>query len=670
MVRSGHASSIAREIERLRETIRRQDYRYYVLNQPEVSDAEYDALFRSLQALEAQAPELITPDSPTQRVGGVPADAFRQVRHATPMLSLDNAFDEAELSAWEARVKKGLGGETPTYTVELKIDGVGLALRYDRGQLVSGATRGDGLTGEDVTANVRTIRAIPLRLQGEVPLRLEVRGEVYMMKEAFHRYNEAAQRQGGETFVNPRNAAAGSLRQKDPRITVQRPLRFFVHSAGVVDGRRFATHWDFLQVCRAMGLPITDRAVRCETFPEVVQQYRRLMQQRERLAYEADGVVVKVNELALQERLGMTMRSPRWAIAYKFPAHQATTRVLDVLPSVGRTGTITPVAKLEPVRCGGVTIASATLHNYDEVKRLGLKIGDTVVIQRAGDVIPQVIQVLERRRTSAERAISLPTRCPECGASVAKAKAEDVAVRCLNLTCPAQAVQAVIHFAGRSAMDIEGLGDVVAEQLVSRRMVRDIADLYRLRASDLLQLELFADRKAEKLLDAIAASKRRGLTRVLVGLGIRHVGEKAAWVLAQRFGSMERLRAADVKALDDIPEIGPVVAKSIAEFFRLPATRRVLDKLSAAGVRLTEAAVEGPKPFAGRVFVFTGGLSTMSRPEAEALVRQLGGKTSSIVGPSTTHVVAGEAPGSKLAEAQQRGVTILNETQFKKLVGQ
>ncbi|PIQ84589.1 MAG: DNA ligase (NAD(+)) LigA [Candidatus Omnitrophica bacterium CG11_big_fil_rev_8_21_14_0_20_63_9] len=661
------SKDLGAKIDALRKAIRHHDYRYYVLNQPEVSDAEYDRLLRQLQELEAKAPELVTADSPTQRVGGVPDQVFRPVQHATPMLSLDNAFSEEELAAWHQRVLKGLADAEPAFTVELKIDGVSLSLLYERGLLKHAATRGDGTTGEDVTANAKTIRAIPLRLQGEAPRRLEVRGEVYMSLQDFKRYNDRASRQDDETFANPRNASAGSLRQKDPQVTAGRPLRFFAHSYGAVEGMRVATHWEFLETCQRLGLPITEQALVCRTFDDVLTQCRRFERSRERLAYEADGVVIKVNQLALQERLGMTMRSPRWAIAYKFPAQQATTQVLDITPSVGRTGVVTPVASLKPVACAGVTISSATLHNYDEIDRLGVRIGDWVLIQRAGDVIPQVIKAIDSRRTGKERAVKPPSKCPACGGMIIREQ-DEVAYRCINPSCPAQLAREVTHFGSREAMDIEGLGEVVVEQLVAQRMIRDAADVYRLAERQLLTLPLFAERKAQKLLEAIRASRDRGLGRLLYGLGIHHVGERAARDLAEHFGSMERLAAADRDALEQVPGVGPVVAESVAQFFHHPETCKLIDKLSAAGVRMTEARRRGPQPLAGQTFVFTGELETMSRAEAEGLVRQLGAKAGSSVSKLTSYVVVGEAPGSKFEKAKQLGVKILNETQFRKLL--
>ncbi|MBI3325023.1 MAG: NAD-dependent DNA ligase LigA [Candidatus Omnitrophica bacterium] len=654
----------------LRERIRHHDYRYYVLSQPEVSDAEYDRLLRQLQDLEARYPKLVAPDSPTQRVGGLPVESFKPVRHRVPMLSLDNAFDEEELEAWQQRVIKGLDAVEPACTVELKIDGVGIALSYARGRLTQAATRGDGATGEDVTLNAKTIRAIPLRLLDGAPRLLEVRGEIYMTLGDFRRYNAEALRNGAETFANPRNAAAGSLRQKDPQITASRPLRFFVHSYGLVEGKNFRTHWEFLQTCQALGLPITEQASLRHSFKEVFEECRRLEARRERLAYEVDGVVVKVNDLALQKRLGATWKSPRWAIAYKFPAHQATTQVLDVEPSVGRTGTLTPVAKLKPVACGGVTISNASLHNYDEIQRLGVRLGDWVMVRRAGEVIPQVVQVIESRRTGAERPIPIPSACPVCGGAIAKEKEEEVAYRCLNPSCPAQLVRRLIHFAGRDAMDIEGLGEAVAEQLVAKGLVRDMADIYRLAKPQLLGLALFGDKRAENLLAAIEASKPRGLARALYGLGIRHVGEKAAMVLAEEFGVIDALLAAEKDRLREIPEVGPVMAAAIRKTLDQPSAKALIDKLRRAGVMLSQERARGPKPLAGMTLVVTGELAGFTRAEAQALIHRLGGKASSSVSKQTSYVIVGAHPGSKHDKAKALGVKILNEAGFKKLIAQ
>jgi DNA ligase (NAD+) len=661
-------NSLAARITRLRETIRHHDYCYYVLNQPEIADAEYDRLLRALQALEAQAPALVTPDSPTQRVGGALQEGFQPARHLTPMMSLDNAFSVAELTAWHQRVVKGLEGAPATYVVEPKIDGVSLSLLYEDGRLVRAATRGDGATGEDVTANAKTIRAIPLRLRGRTPRRLEARGEVYMRLRDFEAHNAKAQRQGQEIFANPRNAAAGSLRQKDPAVTASRPLRFLVHSYGAVEGCRFTGHWEYLQACQALGLPVEAHAGRWANFEQALAACRRLEANRAGMAYETDGAVVKVDAHVLQERLGATSKAPRWALAYKFPAQQATTQILDITASVGRTGVLTPVASLQPVACAGVTISSATLHNYDEIARLGVCISDWVVIQRAGDVIPQVVKVIESRRTGRERLVEPPRQCPVCRGQVTQ-EAEAVAYRCINPACAAQLARALLHFASREAMDIEGMGEAVVEALIAQRLVHDVGDVYRLKTAQVLKLPLFADKRAQNLLHQIQESRTRPLSRLLYGLGIRHVGERVARDVAEHFGSLERLAQADAAALNAIEGVGPVVAQALIQFFAQPQTQRLLAKLKAAGVRLSEARrPKGPQSLAGQTFVFTGELSSLTRSQAEALVRAQGGQASTSVSRQTSYVVAGNAPGSKLATAKQLGVTILDEDAFEKLL--
>ncbi|MBI3010535.1 MAG: NAD-dependent DNA ligase LigA, partial [Candidatus Omnitrophica bacterium] len=633
-----------------------------------ISDAEYDQLMEQLKALEAQAPKLVTADSPTQRVGGIPSRTFEPVRHAAAMLSLENAFTEQQLDAWHQRVIKALEQQKATFVVEPKIDGVSLALTYDQGILIRAATRGDGTTGEEVTANAKTIRAIPLRLQGDFPKYMEVRGEVFMGISDFQKYNQRGSLRKEETFANPRNAAAGSLRQKDPRITAQRPLRFFTHSYGAATGKEFKTHWDFLLCCQRWGLPITEHAKRCSDFDEVQKYCRALEQKRSELPYEADGVVVKVNEIPLYENLGMTLKSPRWAIAYKFLAHQVTTRILDIIPSVGRTGVVTPVASLEPVSCAGVTISSATLHNYDEVERLKVKIGDRVMIQRAGDVIPQVVKVIESTRSGHERSVSVPSRCPVCGGTITR-DAEEVAYRCINPACSAQLVRSVLHYASRVAMDIEGLGEVVAEALVEKKWIHDVADLYELKAENLRQLPLFADKKAQKLIDAIANSRDRGLARLLFGLGIRHVGERSAMDLARYFGSMDRLMKAKAEELQKVEGIGPVVAQSVEEFFKQSQSKTLIKKLAEAKVSMTQTEKgRGPQLLRGVTLVFTGELSEMTREEAEALVRQLGGVAASSLSRKTAYVVAGKTPGSKLDKAKRLGVKIIDEAEFQRLI--
>ncbi|MHB9154772.1 MAG: NAD-dependent DNA ligase LigA [Endomicrobiales bacterium] len=661
---------VQQEIENLREEIRRHDYLYYVLDQPEISDYEYDRLLKTLQALEKEHPRFITPDSPTQRVAGKAAPTFKPVRHTIPMLSLDNTYSEEELREWYDRVCRGLRGADFELVLEPKIDGVAVNLTYEKGILTVGATRGDGVTGEDVTPNLKSVRAIPLRLlSGRPPGFLEVRGEVYINKDDFEKLNKRMKESGEPAFANPRNAAAGSLRQKNPNITAERPLRFFVHSYGKVAGEQFSTHWEFLQHCRKLGLKPVEQAQLCSRLEEALAFQKSLEQRRDTLPFEVDGMVAKVNSLAQQRVLGFTRKSPRWAIAYKFAARQATTRILAIRAQVGRTGVLTPVADLEPVEVGGVTISHATLHNFDEIKRLDARVGDTVLIQRAGDVIPQVVKVIESKRTGREKEFFPPAHCPACHGPITRATEEEVAYRCLNPSCPAQLEQGLIHFARREAMDIEGLGESAVEHLVRKKSVSNFADLYSLTKDDLLQLEGFKEKKAENLLRAIERSREQPLSRLLFGLGIRHVGEKAAWVLAGRFGDIDRLVEASCDDLTRLNEVGPVMARSVVDFFSQPSVRSLVEKLRKAGVNTTEPKREtAALPLSGKTFVFTGELSAYTRSDAENRVRELGGNPSSSVSRKTDFVVAGEAPGSKLAKARKLGVKILNESEFKELI--
>lgn len=665
---------IKKEIESLRKEIRKHDYLYYLLNQPEISDAEYDKLLKKLIELEKKYPQFITPDSPTQRVSGQPAELFRPVKHAKPMLSLENAYSVEEVKEWNERVKKGIKGEKCDYVVEPKIDGVSTALTYENGILTIGATRGDGETGEEITANIKTIRSIPLSLfptaSFPLPARLEVRGEVYIEKKEFNRLNEEMKKKGEITFANPRNAAAGSLRQKDPRVTASRPLKFFAHSYGLVEGgKKLNTHWEYLQVLKEYGIKSIEEAKLCKSIEEVINYCKQWEEKRDTLAYEIDGMVIKINSLSQQEKLGTTMKSPRWAIAYKFPARQATTKVKNILVQVGRTGIITPVAELEPVECGGVTISHSTLHNFDEIKRLGVKIGDTVLIERAGEVIPKVVKVIESKRTGKEKEFRVPTKCPVCAGPIVKEKEEEVAYRCIDPSCPAQLARGLIHFAKREAMDIEGLGESVVEQLVQRKMVSDFADIYFLKKDDLLKLEFFAEKKAENLLKAIDTSKSRPLSRLLYAIGIRNVGEKAAQVLAERFETMDNLIKAKVEDLTSIYEVGPVMAKSVVNFFHQEGTRKLIEKLKKAGVRMREEKKKlGAQLLAGKTFVFTGELKSFTRTDAETRVRELGGNPTSSVSKKTDYVVAGENPGSKYTKAKELGVKIITEEEFSKLI--
>jgi len=653
-------------IQDLREQINQHDYRYYVLAQPEITDQDYDRLYRQLADLEKQFPDLVTADSPTQRVGKELVGGFPTVKHETPMLSLDNTYNENEVLEWDDRLQKLIGTIEHNFVVEPKIDGVSLSLIYENGKLVRGVTRGDGETGEEITANVRTMRSIPLKLRAPYPKFFDVRGEVYINKKDFARYNAEMERHGEETFANARNAAAGSLRQKDPAVTASRPLRFMVHSFGATEGLTWTTQYDFLKACTAMGLPVPLLAQRCDNIMDSMRHCRTLERERDSLLYDIDGAVIKLNSFDLRAKAGFTHKSPRWAVAYKFEAQQTETEVQNIIASVGRLGTITPVAKLRPVTVGGVTVSNATLHNFDEIKRLDVKIGDRVIIQRAGDVIPKVLKVVLEKRPRHAKSFEVPTECPACGGPISKEKEIDIAYRCTNPGCPAQLARGLVHWAGRDAMDIEGLGESAVEQMVDRKLVKDIADIYGLEKRDFLGLELFADKKADNLLKAIEKSKTRPLSRVLYGLGIRHVGEKAALVLAEKFGTMEALTQATEAELRELYEVGPVMAESIAGYFKLETTAAILRKLKRAGLTMKEevAKTKGPQLLAGKTVVFTGELERFSRSEAEKRVRELGGNATSSVSAKTDFVVVGKAPGSKATKAQKLGVKILTENQF------
>ncbi|HXT02340.1 MAG TPA: NAD-dependent DNA ligase LigA [Elusimicrobiota bacterium] len=660
--------SAAAEAASLREEIREHDRRYYLLDAPTISDTEYDKLMARLKELEAAQPELVAPDSPTQRVSGGVSSDFKPVRHARPMLSLDNSYSEDEIRAWDERVHKNLPpGEAPSYLVEPKIDGLSCALTYENGVLTRAATRGDGETGEDVTANARTIKAIPLRLRGEVPDKLELRGEVYMTFADFEKINEDEKAAGHEPFVNPRNCAAGSLRQKDPGITAARRLRFTAHSYGLWEGAKEpASHAEFLERCAAFGIR-ANSFERFDSIDGVVGCFSRFKDKvMPTLAYAVDGLVVKVDSFAQQRRLGFTARSPRWGVAFKYPAQQASSVVEDVEFSVGRTGAVTPVAKIKPVFCAGVTISSVTLHNFEEVRRLKLRIGDTVLIERAGEVIPKVVKVVKEGEKV--RAIKVPAKCPVCRSPLVQEEGM-VAWRCDNPSCPAQLRRTLEHFASRGAMDIAGLGDSAVDQLVEKKLVKDVADVYTLTKDQLLDLELFAEKKAENLLTQIQASKDKPLDRVINGLGIRQVGEKTAEQLAERFDIDEMLKASETD-YQSVADIGPIVAKSIHEFFSSEAGRSLVARLRKAGVRMPkpERKIAAGAPFAGMNFVFTGALSLFTREEAEEKVKSLGGKASGSVSSKTTYLVAGEAAGSKLKKAADLGVKVLTEKQFQEML--
>ncbi len=671
--RAGEAADVRQRIEALRKLINYHNYRYYVLDDPEIPDSEYDRLMRELERLEAVHPELITPDSPTQRVGAEPLKEFGEVRHKVPMLSLANAFSDEELREFDARVRKLLGTKGPVaYAAEPKLDGLAISLRYEKGVLVQGATRGDGYRGEDVTANVRTIDTIPLRLLGgEWPEVLEVRGEVFMPRSGFCRLNEEARRRGEKTFANPRNAAAGSLRQLDPRITASRPLTFFAYGWGELSVERLAdTHSESMRILRDYGLPVSPELQVLEGVEACLSYHRAMLEKRERLDYEIDGVVFKVDDLDAQEKLGYVSRAPRWAIAHKFPAEEALTVLRDVEWQVGRTGAVTPVARLEPVEVGGVVVKNATLHNMDEIEKKDIRIGDTVYVRRAGDVIPEIVRVLLDRRPADARRIRLPKKCPVCGSEVIKPEGEAIA-RCTGgLFCPAQRKEAIKHFASRRAMDIEGLGDKLVDQLVDKGLVHDPADLYALTKEQLTGLERMGEKSAQNLLDALERSKETTLARFLYAIGIREVGEATAQTLARHFGSLQAIEQADEETLQQVPDIGPVVAAYIAGFFRQPHNQEVIRRLREAGVHWPEGE-PAPKPeelpLHGRSFVLTGALSR-PREEIKAELQALGAKVTGSVSKKTDYVVVGENPGSKYDKARQLGITILDEAGLKKLL--
>ncbi|MCS7277136.1 MAG: NAD-dependent DNA ligase LigA [Dehalococcoidia bacterium] len=658
--------------EELRSEINRHDYLYYVLNQPEISDAEYDELMRKLRAIEEHYPELVTPDSPTQRVPGQPVEAFGVVEHRVPLLSLANAFNFEELRAWYRRACSLGEVEGFDMVVEHKIDGLSVALVYENGRFVQGATRGDGLRGENVTENLKTIRSIPLFLRGnDVPPRFEVRGEVYMPKDAFEKLNEELAARGQKLFMNPRNAAAGSVRQKDPRVTASRKLDIFVYQLGWCDGPHPRKHWEILEWLREMGFRTNPHNVLCRTLEEVQQQWERWVEGRYQLPYEIDGLVVKANDLDLWDRLGAVGREPRWAIAYKFPPVEATTRLLDIRHNVGRTGTINPYAVLEPVKVGGVIVKQATLHNEDIIRSRDIRIGDWVVVHRAGEVIPQVVGPVVSRRTGQERPYEPPTSCPACGGEVVRPPGEAMRY-CINPSCPAQAFRWLTHFVQRSAMDIDGLGERWIEALMREGLVEDPGDLYYLREKRdrLLALERMGPTLADKILRNIEESKKRPLDRLIFALGIRHVGSEVAQLLAYEFGSIDRLAQASLEELARIPGVGPKIAESVYQWFRNERNRKVLEKLRRAGVNMGDAGARQEKegPLKGKVIVFTGSLKSMTRSQAQELVRRLGGLAKDTVTRNTDYLVVGEDPGSKLAQAQRYGIPTLSEEEFLDLL--
>lgn len=663
-------AEVRARVEALRAEIRRHDYLYHVLDRPEITDAEYDRMFRELVDLEARYPELVTPDSPTQRAGAPPAAEFRPVPHALPMLSLQNCFRDEELAEWHDRVRRLLGEERVEYVCEPKLDGLSVELVYEDGVFVVGSTRGDGRVGEDVTANLRTIRQLPLRLfpvNGSVPRLLEVRGEVYMEKAAFLRLNEERARRGEPEFANPRNAAAGSLRQLDPTITARRPLKLFCYHVGRVEGIEIRSQAQLLTTFPSLGLPVNPRWKLGRDLPEVRAYYRELLAERDEVPYATDGMVVKVNDFSQRERLGEIARAPRWAIAYKFPAEEALTRVREIVVQVGRTGALTPVAHLDPVEVSGVTVSRATLHNEDEVRRKDVRVGDWVIVRRAGEVIPEIVRALPERRTGEEREFQMPKLCPACGGPVVR-PAGEATHRCENLSCPARIKEAILHYASRRAADIQGLGEKLVDRLVETGLVARISDLYRLRREDLLAVERMGEKSAQNLLDAIERSKGMSLARLIFALGIRHVGERVAELLAERFPSLEALSHATVEELTALRGVGPQIAQSIVSFFRNEENQRLIAELAAVGVD-PRAGEPQAGPLSGKVFVFTGTLGGLTRDEAQRLVASRGGRVASTVSRQVDYVVAGENPGSKLDRARELGIPVLTEAEFRRLIG-
>src|SRR5438067_1825712 len=685
--------NIQDEIESLREEIRHHEYRYYVLDDPEISDAEFDRLMNALKKLEAEHPDHITPDSPTQRLGGKPREGFVKVAHSIPMLSLDNAYSEEELRSWERRVHELAGRKDIEYVCELKLDGMSLALRYEEGKLVRGITRGDGSTGEDVTSNVRTVRSVPLSVSSEklkkagIPADFEIRGEMLMPIASFKKMNQDREKQGLSLFANPRNATAGTVRQLEPRITAQRRLDYFAYTliartgedarhptkkesgdTGVPARAVFGQHWQALNTLDNAGFKVNPRRALAENFDEVWTFIGQWEEKRESLPYEIDGVVIKVNSTALQRELGFTGKAPRWAIAYKYAARGGITQIENIHVQVGRTGKLTPVAELKPVPIGGTTVSRATLHNMDEIERLGVKIGDWVEVERGGDVIPKVTRVIDDKdHPRGHKSFHMPEKCPVCGGHVVRAEGE-VDHRCVNQKCPAKLRETILHFASRGVMNIDGMGDALVSQLTERGMVKDVADIYKLTKADLLKLERMGGKSAQNVLDEIERSKRLPLERVIYGLGIRFVGERTAQFLAEHFGNMDDLVKASEEELQQVEEVGPRIAQSIVEFFAEPKNRDLVDELRAAGLTFRGKKKERGTKLAGKTFVLTGSLANYSRDEAKKMIEDAGGKVTGSVSKKTDYVVAGTDAGSKLDKAKDLGLKVITEENLKQLI--
>lgn len=669
-------SNVTREeakkrLAELRKKLHRHSYLYYVLNKPEISDYEYDRMFRELLALERKFPDLVTPDSPSQRVGAEPAKEFKTVYHKIPMLSLGNAFDEEDLIAFDKRVKKEAGVNSVEYVTELKMDGLAVSVRYEKGILVLGATRGDGIRGEDVTANVKTIRNVPLRLYGDdIPEVIEVRGEVIMFKKDFEELNKEREKKGEPLFANPRNAAAGSLRQLDSKITAQRKLHMIAYGIGEVIGKTFEKHFEILNYLKKIGFAISPEAAVCPDIQEAIRRCKYYTAHRNDYPFAADGVVIKVNDLKLQEKLGATSHEPRWAIAFKFPPEEAETIVRDIIVQVGRTGKLTPVAIFDPVELEGSIVSRATLHNEDQIKRLDIRIGDHIIVRKAGSVIPEVVRVLKEKRTGNEKPFKMPDRCPVCGGPVVRLPGE-AATRCINASCPAQVKERIVHFVSREAMDIDSLGEKIVDQLVDKGLIKDYADLYYLTKEDLLKLERMGPVLAEKIIGNIQNSKNRPLENLIYALGIFQVGKHTAELLAKKFKSLDALMNASEEEIASIEGIGPVTAKSIKDFFASERNRKVIEKLKKAGVNTESKAEENEEnlPLKGYKIVFTGALKSMTRSEAKELVRKLGAETPDSVSKKTTLVVVGEDPGSKYEKALKLGIKTITEEEFLDIIG-
>ena len=664
------AKDAAKEIERLRAAIRQHDHLYYVLDKPRITDQEYDALYGKLKELEDAHPELITPDSPTQRVGGEPTKEFPVVEHMAPMLSMDNTYSAEEIREFDERVRKNLKGEHVEYVVELKFDGVSISLLYEKGRWVRGATRGDGVRGDDVSNNLKTIRSIPLVFSDDVkktPRLAEVRGEVYMTKKGLAELNREKEKKGEELFANPRNAAAGSLKLLDPRIVARRHLDIYIWGIGQCEGMDLKKHTEVLEYLKEAGFRVNPHMKLCRNADEVIDYCNSWEPKRDRLEFEIDGMVLKVNDLKQREKLGVTSKSPRWAIAYKFPAERGLTEVRDIIVQVGRTGAITPVAILAPVHLSGTTVSRATLHNFDEIARLDVKIGDKVYVEKSGEIIPKVLSVAKEKRTGKERPFMMPDRCPVCHSKLVRFEGE-VALRCENAGCSAQIKEMVLHFASRDAMDIKGMGDAIVDQIVDKKLIGDYGDIYYLKFEDMKNLERMADKSAANLIKAIEASKRSELHRFIYALGIRHVGEHAAWVLANGFASIEKLSRAGAEELTAMDEIGPVMAESIHAFFHNAENLKILKKLEKAGVVMEQKMKKKAGALAGKTIVVTGSLKSFTRSEIEELIRKEGGNPSSSVSKDTSFVVAGGDPGSKLDKAKALGVKVVTEEEFRKML--